>query len=199
MKSLPTAIAAITTFMLAAGCGPTVPPVSDPSAPAPVTSTEPAPIPTASAVLKPGGLLLAVRAASHPGYDRLVFEFGGTVAPTVRIRYVDEVRADPSDRVIPLLGSAFLEVALDGGTLDTAPRESDPSKAQRYDGPTRLTPNLTLLKEVAVAGDFEGVLLFGVGLARPAGYRVETLTSPARVVIDFWYSPASAPASQSSR
>ena len=100
---------------------------------------------------------------------------------------------DPSDRVLPLRGTAFLHVALEPATLDTTAREADPADARRYAGPTRVTPGLPLLKEVAVAGDFEGVLSFGVGLARPAGLRVQTLTAPARVVIDFWYHPSRQP------
>src|SRR6266536_663792 len=74
-------------------------------------------------------------------------------------------------------------------TWPSSPRPSTPLRGK----PTRLTPGLPLLKEVAVAGDFEGVLSFGVGLARPAGLRVQTLTAPARVVIDFWYHPSRQP------
>jgi hypothetical protein len=41
-----------------------------------------------------------------------------------------------------------------------------------------------VVAEVAVAGDFEAVLSFGIGLNRPATFRVHTLTRPSRVVID---------------
>ncbi len=88
--------------------------------------------------------------------------------------YVDEVRADPSDRLVPLAGHAFLRVVFDPA---------------RYAGRSRVTPNLPLLKEVAAAGQFEAVLSFGVGLDRVAATRVLTLTGPARLVIDFWYAP----------
>jgi hypothetical protein len=133
----------------------------------------------------PAGLLVEVRAASHPGFDRLVFEFGGDKPPPHRIRAVDEVRQDPTDKLIPLRGKRFYVVVFDGGMLNTAARESDPAKARRYSGPQRITPELALLKEVAVAGDFEAVLSFGVGLSGPVKVDTQELSSPARLVIDF--------------
>jgi hypothetical protein len=208
MRPIAIALAA-GAVMFAAGCGPTgpassAPPPASPAVvpPAPVGpssgSTTPNPDPpahtanpqpTTSSPSPPGGLLQAIRTGRHSDHDRLVFEFGGSNAPEHRLRYVDQVREDPSDRPVTLQGTAFLQVVFDGATLDTSASESDPSKAQRYHGPVRLTPGLPLVKDVAVAGDFERVLSFGVGLARPAGLRVQTLTAPARVVIDFWYHP----------
>jgi hypothetical protein len=213
MKSIKIALAATGAVLFAAGCGSTgrassgpPPPASaappaaasygpvDPSATATTPGSDsPAQAsgsqPPKSGPPPPAGLLQAVRAGRHAGYDRLVLQFSGSSAPTHRIRYVDQVHEDPSDRAVALRGTAFLQVVLHGATLDTSPRESDQSKAQRYSGPSRVTPGLPLVKDVAVAGDFEGVLSFGVGLARPAGLRVQALTAPTRVVIDFWYEP----------
>jgi hypothetical protein len=179
MKLVPLALATGTAVALAAGSA--APDVIT----APVAAVRPVAAPASAA-----GLLQAIRTGRHDGYDRLVLQFGGPTAPAHRIRYVDQVRADPSDRPVPLGGHAFLSVVLDGATLDTSPREADPGRAQRYTGPVRVSPGLPQLKEVAVAGDFEGVLSFGVGLARPAGLRVSTLTAPARLVIDVRYAPA---------
>jgi hypothetical protein len=186
VKSFATVLAAATVVLVAAA---TPPPTS--AAASPVRVAHPA---GAERGAPPSvGLLQAIRTGRHRGYDRLVLQFTGTNPPAHRIRYVDEVRADPSDRPVTLRGRAALHVVLEGATLDTAPREPDPSKAQRYRGPARVTPGLPLLKDVAVAGDFEGVLSFGVGLARPAGLRVLTLTGPARLVIDFRYAPPRRP------
>ena len=49
-------------------------------------------------------------------------------------------------------------------------------------------PQLLMVKE---AGDFESYLSFGIGLAARGGYRVSSLTSPDRVVIDFSHPRAS--------
>jgi hypothetical protein len=165
---------------------PMAPPVAPPAPPAPSA-------PSAARAPAPAGLLQAIRTGRHPGYDRLVLEFGGTRPPAHQLRYVDRVTRDPSDLPVALRGKAFLYLVFHGATLDTSPRESDPANARRYTGPQRVTPNLPLLKDVAVAGDFEAVLSFGIGLARPAGLRVQTLTAPARLVVDVWYTAPRAP------
>ena len=136
------------------------------------------------------GLLRSMRTAHHAGFDRVVFEFCGSRVPPHHLAYVDQVRHDPSDRPLPLRGEAFLRVVIRGGTTDIAPIAADPGTAPRYRGPARLTPNHPLVAEVAVAGDFERVLSFGIGVRRPTGLHVTVLTGPARLVIDF---PAQAP------
>jgi hypothetical protein len=152
--------------------------------------TTEAPAASPSADDAPAGLLQEVRTASHADHDRLVFQFHGASAPRAHLDgYVEQVTEDPSDRPVALAGQAFLRVVFTGARLDTAPIESDPAKVRRYTGPRRLTPGLPLLKELAVAGDFEAVLSWGVGLDRPAAITVQALTGPARVVIDFWYAP----------
>jgi len=150
---------------------------------APVSAPASAPAPPKDPA--PAGLFVEMRAASHPGYDRLVFEFGGDKPPSHRIEPVDEVRHDPTDKLIPLQGKRFVRVVFDGAVLDTAQWESDPAKSRRYTGPDRITPGLPLVKEVAIAGSFEAVLSFGVGLSGQAEMKVEVLSSPARLVIDF--------------
>ncbi len=59
-----------------------------------------------------------------------------------------------------MLGDVFVALVFDGGRLDTAPTENDPTKVVRYAGPTRLTPRHPILQELAVSGDFEAVLSF---------------------------------------
>ena len=128
-------------------------------------------------------LLRLIRSGRHVGYDRIVFEFTGS-PPAYDVRYVDQVRQDPSDRPVRLQGTAFLSVVMPGGTLDTTLQVDDPAKAQSYKGPRRLQPDLSAVQEIAVAGDFEGVLSFGVGLDRRSAFRVLRLSDPARIVID---------------
>jgi hypothetical protein len=130
------------------------------------------------------GLLRSMRTAHHAGFDRVVFEFCGSRVPPHRLAYVDQVRHDPSDLPLTLRGAAFLRVVIRGGTTDTAPIAADPATAPRYRGPARLTPNHPLVADVAVAGDFERVLSFGIGLRRPAGLHVTVLNGPPRLVID---------------
>ena len=51
-------------------------------------------------------------------------------------------------------------------------------------GPATLTPFYPQLLVVSAAGDFEGYLIFGIGLAAQGPYHVSTMTGPYQVVID---------------
>jgi len=46
------------------------------------------------------------------------------------------------------------------------------------------TPRCPNLRQVKVAGDFEGVVTFGLGLRHKTGFRVFRLTGPKRLVVD---------------
>ena len=54
--------------------------------------------------------------------------------PAYDVKYVDQVRQDPSDRPVELQGTAFLSVVMQGGTLDTTLQVDDPAEAQSYKG-----------------------------------------------------------------
>ena len=87
--------------------------------------------------------------------------------------------SDPKGTPIPLAGQAYLRVVFHG-TSAVCPQPLH----QTYPGPTVLTPYYPELLTVSAAGDFEGVLSFGIGLAAQGGYHVFTLTNPDRLVID---------------
>ena len=149
----------------------------------PTASTSPAttPAPTAapSACRAPGAYLTAIRAGQGSGYDRVVFEFSGGL-PRYRAGYVTTVLQDPKGTPVPLAGQVFLRVVFRGASswCNEPPHRT-------YSGPAALTPFYPALLAVSAAGDFEGYLSFGVGLAGKASYHAYTLTHPARVVIDF--------------
>ena len=132
------------------------------------------------------GLLRAVRVGHHATYDRVVFEFCDSSVPQHNVGYAaGKVHMDPSDLILPLRGRAFVRVVFQGGTTDTARYAPDPETAPRYSGPLRLSPNYPQLKELALAGDFEAVLSFGIGIDHVVDLHVHTLASPPRLVIDF--------------
>jgi hypothetical protein len=126
-------------------------------------------------------LLTGVRAASHDGYDRIVFEFRNGV-PGYAVRYGERpVRADGSGEPVAVAGGAVLlvrmEPALDADlTQEAAPRT--------YTGPTRLRPDTTAVAELVRTGGFESVLTWAVGVDEKHPFRVTHLESPARIVID---------------
>jgi hypothetical protein len=53
-----------------------------------------------------------------------------------------------------------------------------------------VTPGYPTLKQISISGDFESVLSFGLGLSRTAGFRVERVQSPDRLVLDLAEPPA---------
>jgi hypothetical protein len=177
------AYTALAFVVLAAGCQPL-----------PSTSDSPAPAATGTVVASPSvsppypqGLLVAIRTTRYADHDSVEFEFGGAQPPQENHHVVTEVHADPSDQPVPLQGKAFLEVVFQGAALDNMARELDPAKVRKYPGPTRIAPGLPVVKEIAVSGNFENVLSFGVGLDRQTRVSMETGDSPARVILNFWY------------
>jgi hypothetical protein len=128
-------------------------------------------------------VLTAVRTGQHGSFERLTLEFTSSFGEA-NVGYVPVVHADPSDRVVPLQGSSFLRVAVHGAVAHWA---TTPLGA--YAGPSTVTPGYPTLKQVSIAGDFEAVLSFGIGLDRTAGFQVTRLQSPDRLVVDIAESP----------
>ncbi|MGY1672666.1 peptidoglycan-binding domain-containing protein [Geodermatophilus sp. SYSU D00710] len=122
-------------------------------------------------------LLVRVRAGRNTDFDRLVLDFDGP-APGFRVQYVDRLVEDGSGRPIPLRGRAVVEITV------------HPAAAHRDDGsPTRSGPvpdvtGFAAFRQIAEAGDFEGVLTWGIGVAARTGLRVTALSGPTRVAVD---------------
>jgi hypothetical protein len=111
----------------------------------------------------------SIAVGCHAGFDRFVIRLRlGT--PGYDVRTVPQVVKDPSGLPLPLLGSARLLVVL--------------HQARAHTVPAVLTPLCSNLLQVKKAGDFEGVVSFGLGLKHTAGFRVFRLTGPTRVVVD---------------
>jgi hypothetical protein len=126
----------------------------------------------------PSAKLAAVRAASHPGYDRVVFQFAGAKVPGYRIGYVREIAlGETDDQFLTLEGDALIEATFQG----TA---SDDYRAGTQTMPDKLTPALPQVRQLGLAEDWEGVVRIGIGLDHRAGFRVLELTDPVRVVFD---------------
>ncbi|MCM3885613.1 hypothetical protein [Frankia sp. R82] len=142
-------------------------------------SNQPAsvPAPTRTTPVRVVSLRSAPNEENGVRYERLVVEFtGGT--PGYQARYVTEVIRPGSGAPLPLVGQAQLELVLSSATahddqgastLRTASSGQDAAGGLSY----------------AVAGDFEGMVHIGVGMARVTDFRVVSLTSPDRLAIDF--------------
>jgi hypothetical protein len=152
-----------------------------------------APMPTASSgtwtagpltvthhvAVPPVPVLLRIRSAAHPGegYDRIVFDFTGAL-PGFTVRYVDQVRADPSDRPVTVPGRRFLLIV-----FTPAQAHTNAGVATVTPGPVRL--GYPMLRGYALTGDYEGYVSVALGLDDVVGFRVGELPgTPGRIYLD---------------
>lgn len=112
----------------------------------------------------------SVTVGHHAGYDRVVYTFRDHTLH-FEVSYVPGVSQDASGAPVPLRGSAFLAVVLRGATTGLSVQRT-------------ITPGFPMLKQIKGAGDFEGVVSYGIGAASRSGFRAFTLTSPNRLIVD---------------
>jgi hypothetical protein len=126
--------------------------------------------------------VVAVRVSHQATYDRLVFEFGGPGTPSGAVAYrVATKRStnftqDASGRPVQVGGSTAAQLTLQNAT-DIAPK---PAQDLKLDYPA--------LVEVREVGNFEAVNNWAIGLNGTGCYRLQVLSSPARLVLD-WQVP----------
>ena len=132
------------------------------------------------------GTLTNLRAGRHGCFDRAVIDLAGVPAAQVGyvVSYVDEVVRPGSGEPVPLAGGARLQATVtvpsydDQGRLTYQP--SNPDAVVDVGG-------YSTLRQVALAGSFEGQTTFGVGVRARLPFRVFVLDGPgngSRVVID---------------
>lgn len=122
-------------------------------------------------------LVTGVRYAGHAGYDRVVIDLKGEKTGYT-VRWVEQLVQDGSGDPIPVRGGAYLLVALFPAAAHTESGEATWGRE-----PVRQA-DLTNVRSVVKAGDFEGVVSVGIVLDRKAGFRVLELSGPPRLVID---------------
>lgn len=126
-------------------------------------------------------LLTDVRVARNEGFDRVVFEFAGDDLPGYDVRYVEGPFATAGEGAdVTVEGDFFLQVNMQGGSgfnLDTG--------EQTYFGEDRIVPDGTVrITDLVQIGDFEALLEWVVGTNRQVPFKVTTLSSPSRIVVD---------------
>jgi len=122
--------------------------------------------------------LNSVRVAKNDGFDRLVFEFTGGV-PRYQIKYEKSgTFATTGEEKIKVDGKYFMDV-----NLQSVPYpESAGTKDITIPKGNQKLPVFYEIKEIEW---FEGVREFGIGLNAKRAFRVQQLSSPFRLVIDF--------------
>lgn len=127
----------------------------------------------------PAAHLLAVRVGQHDGFERVVFEFDGAV-PGYRVEYVERLTEDPSDRPVQLPGTPLRVIISPASGVDLGAG----TYTQVYKGPNEIAGTGGVVRQLKSAGDFEGVLTWGIGLDQRRPFKVSTLPNPTRVIVD---------------
>lgn len=123
-------------------------------------------------------VLRNVRAGRNEGFDRVVFEFEGTLVPGYHVEYIDSpVRHCGSGEVTQVAGQGWLLVRLQPAQAHT--EEGRPTMAAREQH-----PKLPVVLELEQLCDFEGQVEWVLGNRRPERFRVMELSSPPRLVVD---------------
>jgi hypothetical protein len=172
---------------------PAAPAPAEPVAPEPVAPEPVAPEPVAPEALvaadaeppafegtagvqqrqRPGPETVALRATRigpQTGFDRVVFEFEGTV-PGYRIEYVDQpIRECGTGRAVQVAGQGWLRVRID--------------PAQATVGDFNRTVDHTVLQQLVKTCNSAGQVEWVLGLRAPNRYRTLVLGEPARLVVD---------------
>ena len=121
----------------------------------------------------------AVRIGAHEGFDRVVFEFGGTGKPGWNVRYVDSAVAQGSGKPVHVTGDAVLQLSFSGAGYPYA------TGVTEYAGANPLAAAGTkAVTEMAFGGTFEGTTEAFIGARAKTPFRVYLLDSPVRVVVD---------------
>ena len=130
-------------------------------------------------------LLDRIAVGRHEGYDRVVFQFQN-VLPGYRIEYVQPpLKEDGSGNPVTVQGNAIVLVRMEpasGFDLNTG------EGVMTYKGPKRIAgaaAGASVVQELVRTGDFEAVLSWAIGLSDKVDFRVQTATSPTRLIVDF--------------
>ena len=119
--------------------------------------------------------LVQIKVGSHPAtsgeraYNRISFTFTSAF-PSYQIAFASNLVSDGSGQVIPLGGQGVLKVVFTGAQAHTA----DGTKSSVISQPSSVI-GFQRMTDYAQAGDFEGVLSYGIGITWPAGHASQQL------------------------
>ena len=120
-----------------------------------------------------------IRVGRQDGFDRVVFELGGTGTPGWDVRYVDSASSQGSGDAVDVAGDAVLQVTLTGMGY---PYETG---VEEYSAAAPLSAADTeTVTEVVFDNTYEGTTVSFVGTTGQAPFRVYLLESPTRVVVE---------------
>lgn len=127
-------------------------------------------------------ILVDVRAASHPGFDRIAFEFEGDGPPGYSVQYVDQAIACGSghDRTNDLGDGTAPKAILQVQILPAAAHNEGGTAT----APLEIEPNLSALRTALLTCDFEADVTYHLALTDEQPFAVSVLENPPRLVVD---------------
>jgi hypothetical protein len=120
-----------------------------------------------------------MRVAKQKGFDRVVFEFAENV-PNFSVHFEKPPITNYGGEDLKMSGKAFVVVQFH---LVSYPEDADTSKIV-FEIP-RNKLKAPVVTEIKNSEWFEGYLSFAIGLRKRTPFRVQQLSNPARLVIDF--------------
>ncbi|PKV79760.1 AMIN-like domain-containing (lipo)protein [Nocardia fluminea] len=121
-----------------------------------------------------------IRIGRQPGFDRVVYELGGTGSPGWQVAYTDKAVQDGSGKSVDVAGRAILEVRILGSAYPFD------SIVPPFDGPDPVTdPGTPAITGVYKKLVYEGVTQSFIGIdADQPPFSVTALADPPRLVVD---------------
>ncbi len=123
-----------------------------------------------------------IRIGGHDGFDRVVFEVGGTGTPGWDVGYVEAPASQGSGDPVDVAGDAVLQVTLTGVGYPYA------TGVEEYAGPSLTGTGTSAVAEVVYDATFEGTAVAFVGTGAKNPFRVHLLENPTRVVLEVAHS-----------
>ncbi|SPT52604.1 Uncharacterised protein [Actinomyces bovis] len=123
-------------------------------------------------------VITAWRAGQHPGFDRVVLQFSGTGTPGWAVEWVEAAHTQGKGEPINVEGANRLLLRGTGVTMPIMPEQQ-----VAYQGPTELSLGGKAIGSTYLDPVFEGQFQLVIG-AYSRQYRVFTLSSPTRLVVD---------------
>lgn len=127
--------------------------------------------------VSPAPKVVDLRVGEHRNFDRVVIDLEGPISGYTA-KYVRSLRYEGSGQVVDLRGRKFFSI-----NLSTAAAH-DASGNSVYEGPKLRQYRMPVLRGVALTGDFEGQVSFGLALRHRSDFRVIELHAPNRILID---------------
>jgi hypothetical protein len=116
--------------------------------------------------------LSAVLIGTHSTYDRIVFQYSGTLFPSLLVETASlPFTRDPSGLPMTVTGTSFVRIRLQGVRVG-------------YSGRTNFVVSHPELMQLSRQGDFEAIQTWIAGLVKPGCVKVFGLSSPQRLVVD---------------